>query len=67
MYCKGYVITYYILLIQSYISMRKNLVNVIMKDLITTYGKPCKPASSDTISRWIKDKLGMAGTKVNFC
>ena len=38
-----------------------------MKELITTYGKPRKPASSDTISRWIKDKLGMAGTKMNFC
>ena len=33
--------------------------------LIITYGKPHKPSSSDTTSRWIKDKLGMAGLNMN--
>ena len=46
--------------------MRENLVNAKTKEFIITYGKPHKPASSDTISRWIKDELGMAGINTNF-
>ena len=41
--------------------MRENLVDANTKEFIITYGKPHKPASSDTISRWIKDELGIAG------
>ena len=47
--------------IQCYLGMRENLVDANTKEFIITYGKPHKPASSDTISRWIKDELGMAG------
>ena len=45
--------------------MRENLVNAKTKEFIITYVKPHKPASSDTISRWIKDELGMAGINTN--
>ena len=50
---------------QCYLSMRENLVDANTKEFIITYGKPHKPASSDTISRWIKDELGMAGTNTD--
>ena len=40
-----------------------NLVNT--KEFIIKYGNPHKPASSGTISRWIKDELGMAGMNSN--
>ena len=43
--------------------MQENLVNTDTKDLIITYGMPYKPASSDRISRWIKDEQVMAGIK----
>ena len=42
-----------------------NLVDANKKEFIITYGKPHKPASSDTISRRNKDKLGMAGINTN--
>ena len=45
--------------------MRQNLVDPNIKEFIITYGKPHKPASYDTISRWIKDELGMAGINGN--
>ena len=45
--------------------MRENLVDANTKEFIITYGKPHKPASSDTISRWIKDELGMADINTN--
>ena len=47
--------------IQCSLGMRENLVDANTKEFIITCGKPHKPASSDTISRWIKDELGMAG------
>ena len=37
--------------IQCYLGMRENLVDANTKEFIITYGKPHKPASSDTISR----------------
>ena len=37
--------------IQCYFVMRENLVDPKTKEFIITYGKPQKPASSDTISR----------------
>ena len=45
--------------------MREDLVEANTKDFIITYGKPHKPVSSDAISRWIKDELGMAGINTN--
>ena len=45
--------------------MRENLVHANTKEFIITYDKPHKPASSDTISRWIKNGLGMAGINTN--
>ena len=45
--------------------MRDNLIAANTKEFIITYGKRRKPASSYTISRWIKDELGMAGTNMN--
>lgn len=35
------------------------------KEFIITYSKPYKPASFDTISRWIKNELGIAGINTN--
>ena len=32
-----------------------------MKGFMITYGQPHKPTPSDTILRWIKDKLGITG------
>ena len=37
------------------------LVTQDISDLIISYGKPHKPVSSGTISRWIKDELSKAG------
>ena len=45
--------------------MRENLVHANTKEFIITYDKPHKPPSSDTISRWIKEELGMAGINTN--
>ena len=45
--------------------MQENLVDVNTKEFIITYRKRHKLASSDTISRWIKDELGMAGINTN--
>ena len=45
--------------------MQENLVNTDTKDLIITYGMPYKPASSDIISRWIKDEQVMACINTN--
>ena len=30
-----------------------------MKEFTISYDKPRKPASSDTVSRWMKEKLGI--------
>ena len=51
--------------LQCYLGMPENLVDANTKEFIISYGKPHKPASSDTTSRWIKDKLGMAGINTN--
>ena len=50
---------------QCYLGMRENLVDANTKEFIIIYVKQHKPASSDTISRWIKDELGMAGINTN--
>ena len=51
--------------VQYYLGMRENLVDANTKEFIITYGKLHKPASSDTISRWIKDEVGMADINTN--
>ena len=45
--------------------MRGNLVCANTEEFIITYGKPYKSPSFDMISRWIKDKLGMASINAN--
>ena len=50
---------------QCYLGMRENLVDANTKEFIITYVKQHKPASCDTISRWIKDELDMAGINTN--
>ena len=52
-------------MILRYAGMRENLVDANTKEFIITYGKPYKAASSDKISRKIKDQLGMAGINTN--
>ena len=46
--------------VQTYLRMRENLVDANTEEVIIIYGKPYKLALSDTTSRWIKDKLGIA-------
>ena len=46
--------------IQCHLGMQENLVDANRKEFIITYGKPHIHTSSDTISRWIKDQLGIA-------
>ena len=41
------------------------MVDANTKEFVITYGKPHKFVSSDTISRWIKDDLGMARINTN--
>ena len=53
MYDKGLILR-----IQCYIAVRENLVNTSTKKFVITYAKQHKPASSDTISRWIKEEPG---------
>ena len=45
----------------SYIGTWNTLVTQEVKDLISGYGKPHKPVSSETISRLIKDEFSKAG------
>ena len=45
--------------------MWEKLVDANTEGFIITYSKPYKPASSDTISRWIKNELGIAGINTN--
>ena len=52
--------------VQCYLGVREFGQYTDMKEFTNTYGKPHKPASSDTISRLIKAKLGMAVIKMNF-
>ena len=47
--------------LQSYIGIRNTLATQDIRDLIISYGKPHKPVSSGTISRWIKDELSKVG------
>ena len=51
--------------VQCYLGMRENLVSGSTKEFIITYGQPYKPASSDSISRYIKEELGMAVINTN--
>ena len=47
--------------LQSYIGIQNTVVTGDIRYLIISYGKPHKPVSSKTISRWIKDELSKAG------
>ena len=51
---------YIVKCLQPYIG-RNTLVTRDIRDLIISYGKPHKPVSSETKSRWIKDELSKAG------
>ncbi len=51
--------------IDHYLFQRNKLVHRDEKAFIVTYGKPHKPASTDTISRWIKDTLRDSGINVD--
>ena len=51
--------------VNSYLGVREKLVDAYVMEFIITYGKPLKPASSDTISRWIKDEFGKAVINMN--
>ena len=53
----------------SYLGVWKKSVDANIMEFIITYGKPHKLASSDSISRWIKNEFGKAGinTNVNNC
>ena len=48
----------------AYLSRRKLLVSTNIKQLFVTYGTPHKPATNDTISRWIKNELKSAGVDI---
>eukprot|EP00794_Sanderia_malayensis_P017100 gene17100-18820_t len=50
---------------EEYLKRRKLLVDENTHQLLVTYGKPHKEASSDTVSRWIKNELSNAGINVN--
>ena len=50
--------------IEHYLLKRNKLLPNDEKAFIITYGKPHKPASADTISRWIKDTLKDSGINV---
>ena len=45
--------------------MRNALVGEEIKDLIISFGKPHKPVSHETISRWIKSELTDAGVDIS--
>ena len=47
--------------LQAYIGIQNTVVTGDIRYLIISYGKPHKPVSSETISRWIKDELSKAG------
>ena len=47
-----------------YLKQRKNLVSNDVKELFITYGKPHKPATTDAMSRWIKNTLEDAGIDI---
>lgn len=51
--------------IEDYIFLTKNLRSPSTNNLILTYKKPHKPATSQTISRWIKKVLGSSGVDVS--
>ena len=51
--------------VKSYLGIRGKLVHANVIEFITIYGKPHKPASSDTRSRWINNELGYAGINTN--
>ena len=51
--------------VQCYLGIGENLVDANTKEFIITYCKPHKPASSDMVSRWIRDKPGIAGINTN--
>ncbi len=47
-----------------YLSKRESLVSSDNKQLFVTYGTPHRPATNDTISRWIKNELKSAGVDI---
>ena len=51
--------------VNSYLGVRKRLVDANVMEFVIKYGKPHKPAWSDSISRWKKDEFGKAGINAN--
>ena len=47
--------------LKSYLKHRSTLVFKDVKELLITYRRPHKPATSDTIARWITNTLQEAG------
>ena len=51
--------------VNSYLGVRKKLLNAKVMEFIVIYEKSHKLALSDTISRWIKDEFGKADINTN--
>ena len=47
--------------LESYTGVRNTLVGEEIKDLIISFGKPYKPVSHETTSRWIKNEVADTG------
>ena len=47
------------------LEQRKLLVNDDIKQLVIYYGKPHRPAGSDTLSGWIKDEVKLSRIDTN--
>lgn len=52
-------------LIQKYLHLTENLRQPNCVNLFVTYKKPHGPASRQTLSRWVKDTLRVAGIDAN--
>ena len=46
---------------EEYVERRKLLVEEHVAQLLITVGKPHKPATSNTVARWVKQELTVAG------
>lgn len=51
--------------IEDYINMTNNIRSMTTNNLILTYKRPHKPATSQSISRWIKQVLSASGVNVS--
>ena len=47
-----------------YLDIQKMLMKPEVKELLISWGKPHKPAASETVSRWIKNELSRAGANI---